>query len=120
MRTWETVLCILALTLTPLASAQEEDPSLNESDMDTAPPESDESYLDEAEQESAEEPTLGEGDMDTTAPEYDESYLTEAEREIADASTDADDDASAQGTPGAPVVALLVAVGILALAVRRR
>lgn len=123
MRTRETVLGILALTVTlallPSAFAQNEDPSLNESDMDTNPPPADESYLDDAEQESTGEPTLSESDMDTNPPPSDEGYLDEAEREISSSGDGAEED-DAKGTPGAPLVAVLGAVGVVALLARRR
>ena len=124
MRTRETVLTLIAVTLTlaltlvPTSLAQEEDPSLNESEMDTNPPASDESYLDEAEQESSAEPTLTESEMDTSAPAFDESYLDEAEREIG-AEGSGSRSGSDKATPGAPLLLVAGAVGAAAFAMRR-
>lgn len=109
MSTRETILfTLLALVATSgVASAQ--DPTVNESDYDTAPPTSDESYLDES-QASGDEPSVGESDFDTTAPTYDESYLDDG------VATEGGD---AKGAPGLGV-ALVAAAGVAAALVQRR
>lgn len=62
---------LTALLLAPLAAAQE--PTVNESDYDTAPPSGDESYLGEA--NASTEPSVNESDFDTSPPAQDASYL---------------------------------------------
>lgn len=119
MRKGETILFIAlaALTLAPLAAAQEEEPTVNESDFNTtAPEDTNESYLDDAEAEAAGEPTLDESDFDTTAPTADESYLDDAEREIESAEGG---DAERAGTPGLPVALAIVGIAAVAWAIRR-
>jgi LPXTG-motif cell wall-anchored protein len=121
MNTRETIILItlaLAVAVPSALAQEEEDPTVNESDFNTTEPESDESYLDEAEQESAEDPTLTESDFDTTAPTADESYLDDAESEIgADGSGGS---ATGSATPGLPLVGALAALAVAGLALRRR
>lgn len=117
----ETTIVLILIAAAPFAAAQEE-PTVNESDYETAPPTSDESYLDQSEQEAGlqesssdpgPDPTLSESELDTSAPTADESYLDEAEREIQAEGT------GTSATPGLGLVAALAAIGV-ALAARRR
>lgn len=112
------LLCAILLVAAPLAAAQD-DPTLNESDMDTSPPESDESYLDDGSNATADEgsaapedPTLAESDFDMSAPAVDESYL-------GDESAGASSGASSE-TPGIGLVAAVGAVALAALVLARR
>lgn len=135
MRTRETVLLGAAflLALAPLALAQEEDPTLNESDFDTSPPPSDERYLDEGAQDGADpsgaeasttsepDPTLGEGDFDMSAPDEDMSYLgDDAASDAAGSTAGATTDAGRSAVPAPGIVAALGVLALAALALRRR
>lgn len=107
MRTRETFLVIVLALVATAGAASAQDPTVNESDYDTTPPASDESYLDETES-SPGDPTLSDGHLDTQPPAYDESYLDEGVPE----------DAAAKGAPGFGV-ALLAAAAIAAALARR-
>ncbi|HVM45728.1 MAG TPA: hypothetical protein VM582_07305, partial [Candidatus Thermoplasmatota archaeon] len=72
-----TILLALILLAAPVALAQEEEPTVNDSDYDTSTPEGDDAYLDDAEAEASGEPTLSDGDFDTSLPADDQSYLTD-------------------------------------------
>jgi len=105
---------VLALLLaTPLALAQEEDPTVNDSDYNTTVPTEDETYLDEAAAESSEDPTVSDSDFDTSVPAEDESYLDEP-------LPGDEGGATARGTPGAAAAVALVGIALTALALRRR
>lgn len=116
MRETTAILAFLLLLVTPMTLAQEPEPTVNESDYDTSPPAADESYLDEAENETSAEPTLQEGDFDTAPPPADESYLDEAEREMGSSGPARDGEAA---TPAAPLLALVASLGVAALVWRR-
>lgn len=104
---------LLVLLAIPLAAAQD-DPGVNESDMDTTTPPPDETYLDEADAETQDEPTLSESDFDTTLPPGDESYLDDAEAEIAD-----DTPATAKDAPGLGALAVVGTLALMAVFVKR-
>lgn len=103
------------LLLVAGAALAQEEPTVNESDYDTAPPSGDEAYLDETPQETADEPTLSDGDLDTSIPTNDEAYLDEAPAEGPASSQTPD----AKGAPGVGLAALLGALGAAALVARR-
>ena len=107
------ILLSLLLFAAPTALAQEEDPTVNDSDFNTTPPAEDESYLDEAEAESAGEPTVSDSDFDTSVPTMDESYLD-------DEGPSAGASASAKDTPVPAAVLALVGLAATALILRRR
>lgn len=138
------ILVVLALLMLPLAAAQEDDVTTNESEYDTSVPEGDESYLDEAENgtyeeeaaapgdapassesdpasaggdgTAAEDPTLGEDDLDTSLPMEDESWLND---DIDGASAGGPAPRTSASTPG-PGAFLVVAGAALAVALMRR
>lgn len=116
----ETVLAALVLLVAaPLAAAQE-DPTLNESDMDTEPPASDESYLDEGNGTASGgnatgdgapaegDPTVTESDFDMSAPPADESYLGDG------SGSSASGDAATPG-PGFAILAAGIVVAAFVL-----
>lgn len=101
------ILLLLAL-VAPAGLAAAQDPTINESDVDTSVPPPDESYLDEVD-----EPALDEADFDTSVPDPDESYLDDTEAE-----TRQEGPGAATPGPGAAAVVLAAVVGA-ALAARR-
>lgn len=118
----------LAITLAPVASAQEQtgaepEPTVNESDFDTGAPPPDESYLAEdgagadagtgSQAGSGADPTLSEGDFDVSAPPADESYLDAAEAEAGSADEKSD-------VPAPGLLAGLAALAVAALVAARR
>lgn len=116
---------LVAATLAPLASAQDEtspgepEPTVNESDFDTGAPASDERYLDEgadggAGADSIEpDPAVSEGDFDVSAPRADESYLDAAAAE-------GDAPAAGSDVPAPGLLAGLAALAVAALVATRR
>ena len=109
---------ILLLTTAGVALAQEPDPSVNDSDFNTTPPEGDDAYLNETAAQynvtESTDPTVSDSDFDTTVPTNDESYLD------ATPATSAGATPSSSGVPGSAMWATLAAVGAIALAMRKR
>lgn len=110
-----TLIFIALLCTTPVALAQDPEPTVNDSDYDTTPPADDQTYLDDAQMESD---AMQDGEFDTSLPGDDTRYLDEAEAEIS--GSDAGSGAGRSGTPGVAIVVLLGLVAALALAWPRR
>lgn len=107
----------MLLFAAPVALAQEE-PTVNDSDYDTSTPEGDDAYLDEAEAESTGEPTVSDADYDTSLPADDDSYLDQAEAEAGGDGTGAS--SGGDDTPGIALAVMLAALGVAALAWRKK
>lgn len=110
-----TLIFIALLCTTPVALAQDPEPTVNDSDYDTNPPADDQAYLDDAQMESD---TMQDGEFDTSLPGDDTRYLEEAEAEISGSA--AGQGGARAGTPGVAIVLLLGLVATLALAWPRR
>lgn len=112
-------LALLALAA-PAALAQEQDPTVNESDFNTTAPPPDEQYLDEAQAQANGDPTLTDSDFDMSAPPDDDAYLDEAEAEIAASDATPSGGSSGDRTPGLGLLVTLGAVAAIALSVGAR
>ena len=114
-----TIILIALLASAPLALAQDSEPTVNDSDYDTAPPAGDESYLDDAEAEYSEEPSVSDADFDTSLPADDQSYLTDAEADAGSGADVGSGEGAGTDTPGIALVLMLAVVGAVALFRRR-